>query len=419
MPPPPDNEPRRIYRAGIATVIAEAAAVERELVEIYNASAERLRQILRAEADNMNALQLRETVQLEFRRTVFRRRKIIATIIESGAKAGPKAARDTMRAVFGEDVLRAQVRATKAALEEGAERIAGRVTVDKVSLSKRIRRWDAELGEEMAQAVERGIKTKKGILQIAKRIEKLDDVTDGLPKYLQEVETLARKGHIPEMKALAKNYTVRARKLLGETQVGGGKLASPHSLRSATQRFLRDVQKVGADGVDGVVNAYVKERAVWRARVIARQESLEAMRSSYKAQLKGKRGVVCIEHRLSGRHPREDICDYWARANLYGLGPGRYPIGKEPKLHIGCLCFHVAVTDSKTFERDSDGVPDEFIDRKSPDGAGWLKQNPDRAAAVLGPTRHEAFKRGFAVFDDEHQLVPVGELLGRMSRAAE
>jgi hypothetical protein len=420
MAPPPPKDEIAIYRAGITTVIAEAAAAERELVEVYAQSAKRLRELLRAEADNMNALQLREVVKVEFERTRFQRRKVIATIIESGAAQGPKTARETFRKVFGEDVTRAQVRGTKAALEEGAERIAGKVTVDKVSLSKRIRRWDAELGEQMAQAVERGIKAKNGIIQIAKRIEKLDDVTEGLPKYLQEVEALARKGQLPELKALSKRYIARAKKLLGETQVGGAKAASAYSLRSPTQKFLRDVQKAGADGIDGVVNTYVKERAAWRARVIARQESVEAMRSSYKAQLKGKRGVVCIQHKLSGRHPKADICDYWANANLYELGPGRYPVGKEPRLHVGCLCYHVAVMDERTFERDeSAGVPDEFVDRKSPDGIGWLRENPDRAAAILGPTRFEAMQRGFSVLDDGQQLVPVGELLGRMSHAAE
>jgi hypothetical protein len=221
------------------------------------------------------------------------------------------------------------------------------------------------------------------------------------------------------LKSLAKRYTERAKRLLGETQVGGAKKASPYSLRSSTQKFLRDVQKAGQTGIDGVVKTYVEERAQWRARVIARQESVEAMRASYKAQLKGKRGVVCIEHRLSGRHPKADICDYWAKANLHGLGPGRYPLGKEPPLHVGCLCYHVAVMDEKTYEREGDGVPDEFLDNKSPDGIGWLRSNPDRAAAILGPTRHEAFKRGFSVLDERHQLVPVGELVGRMSRAAE
>ncbi len=419
MPPPPIDEEIAIYRAASKEVLAETAAAERELVKVYADSAKRLRELLRVEADNMNATQVHEAVRESFESTLFKRRKVIAGIIESGAKKGPAAARKTFRAVFGEDTTRSHVRTTKRALEEGAQRIAGRTTVDKVSLSKRIRKWDAELGQQLAHEVQRGLRTKKGIVQIAKRIQKLDNVTEGLPKYLQEVEALARRGQVKEMKALAKRYIARAQKTLGELQVDGARKASKYSLRSSTQRFLRDIQKAGADGIDRVVKEYVQEKAAWRARVIARQESVEAMRSAYKAQLKGKRGVIGVKHVLSRRHPKQDECDLWASQNAHQLGPGVYPIGKEPKPHIGCLCFHVAVTDAKTFQREGDGVPEEFVDRKSLDGAGWLRANPDRAAAILGPTRHEAFKRGFSVLDDQHQLVPVGDLLGRMSHAAE
>ena len=59
------------------------------------------------------------------------------------------------------------------------------------------------------------------------------------------------------MKALAKRYTARAKKMLG-TLEGGTRKASPYSLRSATQRFLKDVQKVGADGVDGANHEIVR-----------------------------------------------------------------------------------------------------------------------------------------------------------------
>lgn len=47
---------------------------------------------------------------------------------------------------------------------------------------------------------------------------------------------------------------------------------------------------------------------------------------------------------LSGSHPIADICDTLASADLYGLGPGRYPAGQEPAHpHPQCLCTVVPI----------------------------------------------------------------------------
>lgn len=392
----------------------EAVSADAGLDEAFRETAEYIRTGLKLEPDNVSAV--RPLVQQGFEQTAFKRRRIIAKVIESGAKKGAPAVRKTFRAKFGAETTRAQLRTSKRAMNEAADRIAGKVTIDHVSLSKRIRKWDRLIGDEMAHVIEKGIKSRKGIEQIAKKIAKLDNVTEGLPKYLQEVEALARAG-APELKKVAKGYIARAKKLLGEYQVDGTRKASPYSLRSPTQKFLRDVQKAGLDGIDSVVREYVENRAAWRAKVIARQETLESYRASYRNNLKGKRGVIGVRHVLSGRHPRADICDYWANINL-GIGRGVWPLDQVPRIHVGCLCVQTAVIDEKTFDRETDGVPEEFKDSVSPNGPEWLRANPDKAAAILGPSRHEAFRRGIAVIDDQHQLLPVSTIVGRASRVA-
>jgi hypothetical protein len=350
---------------------------------------------------------------------VFRRRKVIAASVEAGALKGPKAVRRTMRAVYGEKVTKTQLRTSATALREGADRIAGKVTVDHVSLSKRIRKWDRRLGDEMAHHIERGIKTRKGIEQIAKKIERLDNVTEGLPKYLQQVEDLARKGGGKELKALAKRYAARAKKLMGEMQADGSVRASAYSLRSPTSKFLRDIQKAGKDGVDNVVKMYVEERAAWRAKLIARHETVEAYRRSYVESSKSKPGVYAFEWKLSNRHPVPDICDVHAHANYYGLGPGRYPGDRIPERHPSCICSLIACVDRKHFEREESDNKADLRDHKSPDGVDWLKQNQTAAAAILGPTRMEAMRQGVPVLTKEHQLIPVGELVPSLKQAAE
>ena len=43
---------------------------------------------------------------------------------------------------------------------------------------------------------------------------------------------------------------------------------------------------------------------------------------------------------MSRTHPQRDICDFHAKANLYGLGAGVYPKAKAPKppFHPFCRC---------------------------------------------------------------------------------
>lgn len=47
-----------------------------------------------------------------------------------------------------------------------------------------------------------------------------------------------------------------------------------------------------------------------------------------------------MQIRLSSKHPKADVCDYHAKVDLYGLGPGVYPKADAPKppFHTHCFC---------------------------------------------------------------------------------
>jgi hypothetical protein len=417
-----DSTALRLYRKRLREVLASIAAGERDLRSIHAQISAEIIAKLRTTADNANALQLEQLFAAEFERTAFKRVRLTKALIEQGAKAGPKAMRETLREAFGDELAPAQVRTSAKALKQAGERIAGRVTVDGVSQSKRIRRVDRETAQEMAGEVQRGIRQRKGILGAARKIEKLDRRPTQLPQYLADLESAARSGNVSEVKALAKRYLERVKRM-GEWQPDGTFKASKYSLRSATQRFVRDVQKASSQGIDKIVQQYVTEKAAWRANVIARHETVSAFRQSYVEQAKGKPGVVAMQWRLSGRHPRKDECDLFANQNAYGLGPGVYPSDKLPKHpHPMCLCAITSVMDRKHFQRaesERGKFPDDMRDEKSPDAVGWLHQNDAAARAILGPTRYELFKSGTNVLDAEGRPRLVRELLPGFERAAE
>ena len=50
--------------------------------------------------------------------------------------------------------------------------------------------------------------------------------------------------------------------------------------------------------------------------------------------------VEVVQFKMSGTHPRTDICDLFAKQDAYGLGPGLYPKEHAPRppLHPFCRC---------------------------------------------------------------------------------
>jgi hypothetical protein len=279
----------------------------------------------------------------------------------------------------------------------------------------------------MAREVHQGIVAKKGILGAARKIEKLDPREVKLPQYLQELEDAARKGSVDDVKRLAKSYQARIAKL-GEMQVDGTLKASKYSIRAATKKFVADVQKSSAKGLDSVVNKYVADRAAFRANVIARHESAEAFRSSYIEQTKNKAGVWGYQWRLSTRHSTghghggtaQDVCDIYANQDI-GYGRGVYPTAKLPKTpHPACLCTQTAMIRRDVFdipESERNQPPESARTANAGGAVGWLRDNDAAAARILGPTRHALFKDGRDVLDATGKPHLVRDLLGHRHAA--
>lgn len=99
-------------------------------------------------------------------------------------------------------------------------------------------------------------------------------------------------------------------------------------------------------------------------------------------------GVAGVRFTLSPLHPRPDICDLYARANLHGLGKGVYPAGAHPyPAHPMTLSFLVAVFVEDITPEDRAGTVTPF---------DWLRTQPDAVqTGVLGGQRkQQAFVAG-------------------------
>jgi len=402
---------RKAYVKAVEEHLRSLVPVDAVLVAAYSKMAAQVRVTIEKAGDDVTVFQLNSRVQAVLDATRDSRSKVIEGAAKAAEKGGIKLGSTVDERAFSA----AQVDATAETTKAASARIAKRVKVPSTTqLSKRIRKWDRELGGRVAREVERGIRQHDGILEAAKKIVKVDRVTERLPQYIEELESAARLGDGDAVRALSKKYAAQVRKRLGAIAADGSRSASPFSLRGPTQRLIQGLRKAQGKDVDAVVETYIKERGLWRARVIARTETVRAFRSSYVEHAAQRPGVVAIQWRLSNRHSIADECELYASQNLYDLGPGGYPPDAIPESHPNCLCTTTAVIDDKHFRRDTpEGkkLPKPWIDKKSPDGLGWLKKNPDKARAILGPTRHEMLKRGVNVLDKGGKPKPVGTLL--------
>lgn len=91
---------------------------------------------------------------------------------------------------------------------------------------------------------------------------------------------------------------------------------------------------------------------------------------------------------LSPMHPEVDICDMHANANLYGLGPGVYPFGKNPlPAHPNTLSYKEVVFADEVTVQDQDNKTDRIA---------WLKeQTVSRQNQILGRGKGWMLREGY------------------------
>jgi hypothetical protein len=97
--------------------------------------------------------------------------------------------------------------------------------------------------------------------------------------------------------------------------------------------------------------------------------------------------VAAVKFNLSPLHPRPDVCDLHAAANLHGLGPGVYPQGQHPyPAHPETLSYLTVVFVDEITDADRAG-------KQSP--LGWLRAQPAATqSAVIGKHKAQALRAG-------------------------
>lgn len=216
---------------------------------------------------------------------------------------------------------------------------------DDLTLSKRLYRRSSTIRNEVVDTIKQALKTNKTVKGLAKSI--FDGYGKGgiipeasIPKFLSKLSDINISGEAtPEAKR-------KERELLRSVKGKIARLDTPY-VRAAYNEVAAAVEDGNEVRLQKAIYSATQEKARYHAERIARTENTRAYADGQMNRFLDDDDIVAFQWKLSSRHPRYDICDFYANADLYGLGKGVYPKDKFPRLpaHPHCMCHIKPMTE--------------------------------------------------------------------------
>lgn len=216
---------------------------------------------------------------------------------------------------------------------------------DDLTLSKRLYRRSSTIRNEVADTIKQALKTNKTVKGLAKSIfngyGKGGIIPEAsIPKFLSKLSDINISGEAtPEAKR-------KERELLRSVKGKIARLDTPY-VRAAYNEVAAAVEDGNEIRLQKAIYSATQEKARYHAERIARTENARAYADGQMNRFFDDDDIVAFQWKLSSRHPRYDICDFYANADLYGLGKGVYPKDKFPRLpaHPHCMCHIKPMTE--------------------------------------------------------------------------
>ena len=244
---------------------------------------------------------------------------------------------NTFMAGYGDDVPYSDKSISQAMSESWAS--------DDLTLSKRLYRRSSTIRNEVADTIKQALKTNKTVKGLAKSI--FDGYGKGgiipeasIPKFLSKLSDINISGEAtPDAKR-------KERELLRSVKGKIARLDTPY-VRAAYNEVAAAVEDGNEIRLQKAIYSATQEKARYHAERIARTENARAYADGQMNRFLDDDDIVAFQWKLSSRHPRYDICDFYANADLYGLGKGVYPKDKFPRLpaHPHCMCHIKPMTE--------------------------------------------------------------------------
>lgn len=250
----------------------------------------------------------------------------------------------TMETIMGAGLSTAAVAATyDTAIKVESAAIAGYFTSTAfeagLSLSDRLHSREAQ---QIVKESLRGFFEKK--VAVSELFGKIRDggfdSFDGLPqsitKAIQALEDAG--GNVAAISREVRTAAAYISELSGVEESSAG-------LKRSYSKVLAALEKGDDALIKKATDKAVASKVAYNNKRIARTEFGRAYENTFQRAMVEDDGITGFRVVLSSRHPKTDICDYYANADLYGLGPGVYPVdaGVNIPFHPQCLCGKVPV----------------------------------------------------------------------------
>lgn len=318
--------------------------------------------------------------------------------LEAGATEGA--------VVFGPDVAPRRTVTIAEARDLAARRLAR--GEDGLSLAARLHGHDRRTADELAHEIHASVTRGDDVASIAQALLEVDDLTVELPRYAQRVMD-------------ARHLPIGARQSIEEVLGDVERLTDP-TLRAAARRLIEIGRSGTAEQVDRQIRHFVRDRALYQERVVARSETARVFADAFERSTEGDAWVVGYRWMLSPSHPRPDICDVFAGQDVDGLGPGGYAKGRVPRspAHPNCLCGIDAIIDDDFMAREiarerGEPEPPRAWERDTRETAEeWIRRQPEAVQlSVLGPGRLTVFaSTPNRVIDERGRIAPLWQARG-------
>lgn len=272
----------------------------------------------------------------------------------------------------------------------------------------------------MRRQIVGSVRAGESVTRVAERLLDIDNPIVEVPRYARELKEAAQFAKATGDPNL---YEKAVDKWRGTIERLGEKGTKPgaYTIRSAGQQLVKDLRKAKPDQIDDIVKRWVMDRARYQARLVARNEAVEAYRDAYQKSTQDKEYVKGYRWVLSGSHVLGCDCEIFANQDLDGLGPGGYAPDAIPSIpHPACLCALVAIIDRKHFRRKlaeargQKAPAESWKKRTNKTAEDWLKKQPkSKQLHIMGPTRTKALEDGLRVTEKRGKMRPVHEILGQ------
>lgn len=284
---------------------------------------------------------------------------------------------------------------TKAQVESMGEELAGKWDESGMTLSEKLHGVGVKMRGAIVSTLQEQMRRNKTWTEAARALydgygDDGQNVYNGgkdiisrqdLPKYLQKV----REATGNDLQALAEQ-----RQAIDNINRLAKNGAPNKALQAAYNKLLEAVQKGNEKAIEKAVEVAVNEKSRYVAERITRTEMARAWADGFIAKMQKDADIVAVKFKLSSRHHVFDICDMYAKADMYGLGAGIYPKDKLPPLpvHPHCLCRYMEVIEGEVdMKQQRDQVREA--------GDKWLNSLPEsRRAQVLGRKGLKAWEDG-------------------------